>query len=84
MRVTYGREQEGGKATMVSFHQQRADEVRSELGKWAEQNITNARGRETFLKHLEAATKEMAARQPATRDPAQPAPDRARTPSRDR
>jgi hypothetical protein len=42
MRVTYGREQEGGKATMVSFHQQRADEVRSELGKWAEQNITKS------------------------------------------
>lgn len=84
MRVNYGSEQEGGKATVVPFNQQRATEVRNELGKWAEANISNARGRETFLKHLDAATKEMAAKQPAQREPAQPAPNRAPAPSKDR
>lgn len=84
MRVTYGSEQEGGKATVVPFNQQRATEVRNELGKWAEANISNARGRETFLKHLDAATKEMAAKQPAPREPTQPVPNRAPAPSKDR
>lgn len=69
---------------MVPFNQQRATEIRSELGKWAETNITNARGRETFLKHLDAATKDMAAKQPIQREPARSGPQRSPTPSKDR
>lgn len=53
-------EQDKGKADVLSYNQQRADQVRSQAEKWAEQNITNAKSRDAFLKHVGNFTKDMA------------------------
>ncbi|MDM0036765.1 hypothetical protein QTI33_31840 [Variovorax sp. J22P271] len=81
MKVQYG--QETGLANVIPFNQQRASEINRDLTAWAEKNITNAKGRETFLKHVAAATKELG-QAPAAPQRAAPAPAPQRSMQRDR
>ena len=81
MKVQYG--QESGLANVIPFNQQRASEINRDLTAWAEKNITNAKGRETFLKHVAAATKELG-QAPAAPQRAAPAPAPQRSMQRDR
>lgn len=81
MKFQYGDER--GNGTAIPFNQKRAEEIKADLTAWAEKNITNAKGRETFLKHLEAGTKHIA--QPPARERAhEPQRAPARAPQRDR
>lgn len=58
LKVEYG--QERGKADVLTYNQQRADTVRTQAEKWAEQHITNAKSREAFVKHVRAFAQDMA------------------------
>lgn len=58
IRVEYG--QDSGKADVVTYNQQRADTVQTQAEKWAEQNITNSKSRETFMKHVRAFAQDIA------------------------
>ncbi|MGJ7523696.1 KfrB domain-containing protein [Variovorax sp. LT1P1] len=81
MKFQYGDER--GNGTAIPFNQKRADEIKAEMTAWAEKAITNAKGRDTFLKHLDNATKHIA--QPPARERArEPQRAPARAPQRDR
>lgn len=81
MKFQYGDER--GNGTAIPFNQKRADEIKAEMTEWAQKAITNAKGRDTFLKHLENATKHIA--QPPARERAhEPQRAPARAPQRDR
>jgi hypothetical protein len=84
LRITYGSEHEKGQATVVPFNQQRAAEIKRDLSDWAATNITNSRGRESFLKHLDAATRSIADKPPAQRPAPAAAPERTQSPTKDR
>lgn len=81
MNVQY--DQQSGVAKVIPFNQQRATEIHRDLSAWAEKNITNVKGRETFLKHVAAATKELGQSQVAPQRAA-PAPAPQRSMQRDR
>ena len=83
MTFKYGPER--GEGAVTPFQQQRASEVNKELTAWAEKNITNTKGREAFIKHVEAATKEMSQpKQQRPRTMSAPPLAPARGPTRDR
>lgn len=83
MSVTYG--QENGKASVFTFDQHRAQEMQKDLKSWAEKNLTNPSARTTFLKHIDAAAKDLAqGRQQQQRDSAPPAPAPQRAHDRSR
>lgn len=64
MSIKYDNER--GTAEVLTYNQQRADAVQAQAEKWAEQNITNGKSREAFLKHVQAFTQDMAkGKQPA-------------------
>lgn len=74
IKVEYG--QDRGKADIVTYNQQRAETVQTQAEKWAEQNITNSKSRETFLKHVRTFAQDMAKGQ----EPAKTLPDKAKAP----
>jgi hypothetical protein len=81
MKFQYGDDR--GNGVTIPFNQKRSEEIKAEMTAWAKEHITNAKGRDTFLKHVEAATKSIA--QPATRERAhEPQRAPARAPQRDR
>ncbi|MDP9902388.1 KfrB domain-containing protein [Variovorax ginsengisoli] len=81
MKFQYGDDR--GTGTAIPFNQKRSEEIKAEMTAWAKEHITNAKGRETFLKHVDAATKNMAQSVSKERPQApQGAPTRA--PQRDR
>jgi hypothetical protein len=73
IKVQYGQEQ--GKADVLSYNQQRAESVRMQAEKWAEQHTTNAQNRETFVKHVRAFTQDLA----KGKEPAKTQPELAKT-----
>ena len=74
IKVEYG--QDRGKVDIVTYNQQRAETVQTQAEKWAEQNITNSKSRETFLKHVRTFAQDMAKGQ----EPAKTLPDKAKAP----
>lgn len=70
IKVEYS--QDRGKADIVTYNQQRAEIVQIQAEKWAEQNITNSKSRETFLKHVRTFAQDMAKGQ----EPAKTLPDK--------
>lgn len=77
IKVYYG--QDHGKAEVISFNQQRAESVRTQAEKWANQNITNAKSREAFMKHVRSFAQDMAkGHDPAKAQP----PDQAKAPEK--
>lgn len=76
MSAAYG--EQGGEAKVFTFDQHRANEMHKDLKEWAEQNITSASARSTFLKHVDNATKDLAqGRQQQREAPPAPAPARS-------
>lgn len=71
IKVEYG--QDRGKADVLSYNQQRAESVRTQAEKWAEQHITNAKSREAFVKHVRAFAQDLAKGHEPTKTQAQPA-----------
>lgn len=61
LNVKYG--QERGQAATLTYNQARAGELKQELREWATKAITNVKGRETFLKHADNFTKDLAQRE---------------------
>lgn len=55
--VRYGPER--GEAEVIPFSKQMAEEVMAKGQHWAEQHITNARSRDTFMKHFGEFTAEL-------------------------
>lgn len=87
MKFVYG--QDKGVGHQVTWNQQRADDMRSEMTAWAEKNMTNAKSRDTFLKHVEHFAKDYAAprqevAQPPQRQPAQQHAPQRNAPQRNR
>ncbi len=76
IKVEYG--QDRGKADIVTYNQQRAETVQTQAEKWAEQNITNSKSRETFLKHVRTFAQDMAKGQ----EPAKTRPNTAKAPEK--
>ena len=71
IKVEYGQDQ--GKADVLSYNQQRAESVRMQAEKWAEQHITNAQNREAFVKHVRAFAQDLAKRKEPTKTQPKPA-----------
>lgn len=76
IKVQYG--QDRGKAEVLSYNQQRAESVRTQAEKWAEQHITNAKSREAFVKHVRAFAQDLAKGQ----EPAKAQPQQAKAPEK--
>lgn len=76
IKVEYGHDR--GKADIVTYNQQRAESVQTQAEKWAEQNITNSKSRETFLKHVRTFAQDMAKGQ----EPTKTLPDKAKAPEK--
>lgn len=76
VKVEYG--QDRGKADVLSYNQQRAETVRTQAEKWAEQHISNAKSREAFVKHVRAFAQDMA----KGNEPAKAQPEQAKAPEK--
>ena len=69
IKVEYSQDQ--GKADVFSYNQQRAESVRMQAEKWAEQHITNAQNRGTFVNHVRAFVQDLAKGQAAAKPQSQ-------------
>ena len=58
LKVKYGENR--GTAEVVPFNVQRANEVKKQAQEWAEKNLTNSKSRDSFTKHIENFTQDMA------------------------
>ena len=57
MKISY--DKDIGKADVLSYNQQRANIIQKQAEKWAKENITNEKSRETFLKHVDSFTADL-------------------------